>query len=369
MMIDKYKKIVVKIGSSSIIDSKTKKINTNWLKKLCKDIEKYHKDKKIIIVCSGAIALGSSLIKKHKILRKLEDKQAAASVGQIELAHQWRLHLKKHRINIAQVLITLEDSEVRRRYLNARKTINTLLDNKVIPVVNENDTVATEEIRYGDNDRLAARVAQMVDADLLILLSDVDGLYDKNPKKNKDAKKINEISVINKTIEKMANSQTSILGSGGMTTKIAAAKICMNNGCDTLITDSEKNKPLSSITKENSSIFLANKNPSSSRKQWLLNHLHPSGFIRIDDGANQAIKNNKSLLPAGVIEVGGNFNRGDVISVYFPKKEKIAVGISAYDINEVKKIIGKKSKEIPSILGYEGRDEIIHKDDLVKIIS
>ena len=369
MMINKYKKIVVKIGSSSIIDSKTKKINTNWLKKLCKDLEKYHKDKKIIIVCSGAIALGSSLIKKNKILRKLEDKQAAASVGQIELAHQWRLHLKKHRINIAQVLITLEDSEVRRRYLNARKTINTLLNNKVIPVVNENDTVATEEIRYGDNDRLAARVAQMVDADLLILLSDVDGLYDKNPKKNKDAKKINEISVINKTIEKMANSQTSILGSGGMTTKIAAAKICMNNGCDTLITDSEKNKPLSSITKENSSIFLANKNPSSSRKQWLLNHLHPSGFIKIDDGANQAIKNNKSLLPAGVTEVGGKFSRGDVISVYFPKKEKIAIGISAYDINEVKKIIGKKSKEIPSILGYEGRDEIIHKDDLVKIIS
>ena len=324
--------------------------------------------KKIILVCSGAIALGSNFIKKNKILRKLEDKQAAASVGQIELAHQWRQHLKKHKINIAQVLITLEDSEVRRRYLNARKTINTLLDNKVIPVVNENDTVATEEIRYGDNDRLAARVAQMIDADLLILLSDVDGLYDKNPKKNKNAHKINEIFKITKNIEKIANKQTSILGSGGMATKIAAAKICMNNGCNTIITNSEKDQPLSAITKENSSIFFANKNPSSSRKQWLLNHLHPSGFIRIDAGASNAVKNNKSLLPAGVIEVGGNFNRGDVISVYFSKKEKIAVGISAYDINEVKKIIGKKSKEIPNILGYEGRDEIIHKDDLVKII-
>ena len=368
-MINKYKKIVIKIGSSSIVSTKTKKINTNWLKKLCKDIEKFHREREIIIVCSGAIALGTSLIKKNKILRKLEDKQAAASVGQIELAHQWRFHLKKYDINIAQVLITLEDSEVRRRYLNARKTINTLLENKVIPVVNENDTVATEEIRYGDNDRLAARVAQMIDADLLILLSDVDGLYDKNPKKNKDAKKINEINIINRSIEKMANSQTSLLGSGGMTTKIAAAKICMNNGCDTLITDSGKHQPLSSITKENCSIFLANKNPSSSRKQWLLNHLHPSGFIRIDEGADKAVKNNKSLLPAGVIEVGGNFNRGDVISVYFSKKEKIAVGISAYDINEVKKIIGKKSREIPNILGYEGRDEVIHKDDLVKIIS
>ena len=204
-MINKYKKIVVKIGSSSIINSKTKKINSNWLNKLCNDIDKYHKEKKVIIVCSGAIALGSALIKKNKILRKLEDKQAAASVGQIELAHQWRLHLKKHKINIAQVLITLEDSEVRRRYLNARKTINTLLDNKVIPVVNENDTVATEEIRYGDNDRLAARVAQMIDADLLILLSDVDGLYDKNPKKNKNAKKISEVFKINNFIEKLSN--------------------------------------------------------------------------------------------------------------------------------------------------------------------
>ena len=366
-MINKYKKIVIKIGSSSIVNPKSKKINVKWMKKLCEDIKKYHKEKNIIIVCSGAIALGSPLI-KNKNLRKLEDKQAAASVGQIELAHQWKQHLKAHKIDIAQILITLEDSEVRRRYLNARKTINTLLQNKVIPVINENDTVATEEIKYGDNDRLAARVAQMIDADLLILLSDVDGLYDKNPYKNKDAKKINEIFKINKTIEQMANTQTSSLGSGGMVTKIAAAKICMNNGCDTIITHSEKTYPLSSISQKNSSIFFANKNPSSSRKQWLLNHLHYSGFIRIDEGASKAVKNNKSLLPAGVVEVGGNFNRGDVISVYFTKKEKIAIGISAYDINEAKKIIGKKSKEIPNILGYEGRDEIIHKDDLVKII-
>ena len=366
-MINKYKKIVIKIGSSSIVNSKSKKINAKWMKKLCEDIKQYHKEKNIIIVCSGAIALGSPLI-KNKNLRKLEDKQAAASIGQIELAHHWKQHLKTHKIDIAQILITLEDSEVRRRYLNARKTINTLLQNKVIPVINENDTVATEEIKYGDNDRLAARVAQMIDADLLILLSDVDGLYDKNPNKNKDAKKINEIFKINKTIEQMANTQTSSLGSGGMVTKIAAAKICMNNGCDTIITHSEKTYPLSSISQNNSSIFFANKNPSSSRKQWLLNHLHSSGFIRIDEGALKAVKNNKSLLPAGIIEVGGNFNRGDVISVFFTKKEKIAIGISAYDINEAKKIIGKKSKEIPNILGYEGRDEIIHKDDLVKII-
>ena len=257
-MINKYKKIVIKIGSSSIVNSKSKKINVKWMKKLCEDIKKYHKEKNIIIVCSGAIALGSPLI-KNKNLRKLEDKQAAASVGQIELAHQWKQHLKAHKIDIAQILITLEDSEVRRRYLNARKTINTLLRNKVIPVINENDTVATEEIKYGDNDRLAARVAQMIDADLLILLSDVDGLYDKNPNKNKNAKKINEIFKINKTIEQMGNTQTSSLGSGGMVTKIAAAKICMNNGCDTIITHSEKTYPLSSISQNNSSIFFANK--------------------------------------------------------------------------------------------------------------
>ena len=366
-MINKYKKIVIKIGSSSIVNPKTKKINVKWMKKICEDIKKYHKEKNIIIVCSGAIALGSPLIKGQS-LRKLEDKQAAASIGQIELAHQWKQHLKINKINIAQILITLEDSEVRRRYLNARKTINTLIQNKVIPVINENDTVATEEIRYGDNDRLAARVAQMIDADLLILFSDVDGLYEQNPNKYKDAKKINEIYKINKKIEQMANSQTSSLGSGGMITKIEAAKICMNNGCDTILTHYEKKHPLSSISKSNSSIFFANKKPSSSRKQWLLNHLHSSGFIKIDEGALKAIKNNKSLLPAGILEVGGNFYRGDVISVFFKKKEKIAIGVSAYDINEAKKIIGKKSKEIPKILGYEGRDEIIHKDDLVKII-
>ena len=368
MMINKYKKIVIKIGSSSIINTKTKKINSKWMVDFCKDIEKFHLDTEIIIVCSGAIALGSYLIKKNKNLKKLEDKQAAASVGQIELAYQWRIHLKKYKINIAQVLLTLEDSEVRKRYLNARKTINTLLKNKIIPVINENDTVATEEIKYGDNDRLAARVAQMIDADLLILLSNVDGLYDKNPFKNKKAKKISEVFQINKSIERMASSQTSNLGSGGMKTKILAAKICMNNGCDTIISNSEKKFPISSISEDNPSIFYANKNPSSLHKKWLLNHLHSSGFIKIDQGAYKAVLNNKSLLPAGVTEVGGNFSKGDIIGVYYSQKDKVAIGISAYDVKDAKKIIGKKSKEISKILGYEGRNEIIHKDDLVKTV-
>ena len=365
-MINKYKKIVIKIGSSSIVNPKSKKINTKWMIKLCKDIKKYHKEKNIIIVCSGAIALGSPLI-KNKILRKLEDKQAAASVGQIELAHQWKKHLKTHKIDIAQVLITLEDSEVRRRYLNARKTINTLLQNKVIPVINENDTVATEEIRYGDNDKLAARVAQMIGADLLIFLSDVDGLYEDNPKKVSNAKKISEIFNIDKKIERLAKSQTSELGSGGMTTKIMAAKICSDNGCTTVITNSNKNNPISSIEKNNSTFFYPSTSTNSARKKWLLNHLNPSGSFIIDEGAKNAILKNKSLLPAGIIEIRGKFKRGDVISILSKNGSKIAIGISAYNYSDSKKILGKNSKEISKILGFEGRDEMVHKDNLVKI--
>ena len=218
-MLDKFKKIVIKIGSSSIVNSKTKKLKSKWIEKICNDIVKIHTTKKIVIVCSGAIALGSKTITNKKVFQRLEDKQAAAAIGQIELAYQWKQKLKKHNINTAQLLLTLDDSEVRRRYLNARKTINSLHNNNVIPVINENDTVATEEIRYGDNDRLAARVAQMIDADVLVLLSDVDGLYASNPKENKKAKKIYDVFKIDKKIEEMGNAQTSYLGTGGMSTK------------------------------------------------------------------------------------------------------------------------------------------------------
>jgi len=365
-MLDKFKNIVIKIGSTSIVDSKTKKLKSKWINLFCKDIAKIHKTKKIIIVCSGAIALGSNTISNKKILQRLEDKQAAASIGQIELAYQWRQKLKKHNINTAQLLLTIDDSEIRRRYINARKTISSLHKNNIIPVINENDTVATEEIRFGDNDRLAARVAQMIDADLLVLLSDVDGLYDSNPIKNKEAKKIRDVFKIDKIIEDMANTQTSNLGSGGMATKIWAARICMNNGCTTIITNGNKLNPITGISAINSTVFHAKTTPTSARKKWLLNHLHPSGSIIIDQGAKKAILQNKSLLPAGVIDIKGKFNRGDVITVLTQKNNKIALGIAAYDVNEAKKIIGKKSKDIKKILGYEGRDEIIHKDDLVK---
>jgi len=368
-MINKFKKIVIKIGSSSIINEKTKTIKMKWLNSICKDIAYLHENKKIIIVCSGAIALGSKIFSDKKIVRRLEDKQAAAAIGQIELANYWQQVLKKNKINAAQLLLTLEDSEVRRRYLNVRKTINALHKKNIIPIINENDTVATEEIRFGDNDRLAARVAQMIDADLLILLSDVDGLYSESPIKNKNAKKITNIVKIDASIEKMASNQSSILGSGGMITKIWAAKICMNSGCTTIITDSNKLHPLMNINYNNSSWFHASKTPKSSRKQWLLNHLHPSGTIIIDNGASKALSQNKSLLPAGVLEIKGKFNRGDVISITNTKNEKVGIGVIAYDSHDTIKIIGKNSKDIKHILGYEGRDELIHKDDLVKTNS
>jgi len=365
-MINKFKKIVVKIGSSSIVNEKTRKIKSSWLRTLCKDIYSIHPNQKIIIVCSGAIALGSKFI-DNKPLRRLEDKQAAAAIGQIKLSKHWEQTLKKNKIDTAQILLTLDDSEIRRRYLNIRKTINALLKKNIIPIINENDSVATEEIRFGDNDRLAARVAQMIDADLLILLSDVDGLYSESPVNNKKAKKIQEVFQVDSHIEKMANTKLSSLGSGGMTTKIWAAKICMNSGCSTVISHSNKKRPLRDINKINSTWFHALKTPKSNRKQWLLNHLHPSGTIIIDQGALEAVQNNKSLLPAGVIEIKGKFSRGDVISILNQKDNKIGIGVSAYDSSDAKKIIGKNSKDIKDVLGYEGRDEIVHKDDLVKI--
>ena len=366
-MINKFKKIVIKIGSSSIVNERTKIIKTKWLHTISRDIASLHPTKKIIIVCSGAIALGSKYINEKKTIRRLEDKQAAAAVGQIILANHWQQSLKKNKINTAQLLLTLDDSEIRRRYLNVRKTINSLHKKNIIPIINENDTVATEEIRYGDNDRLAARVSQMIDADLLILLSDIDGLYSTSPNKNCKAKKIKDVYKIDASIENMADNQSSSVGSGGMVTKIWAAKICMNSGCSTVITNSNKDKPLININKDNSTWFHAVKTPQSSRKQWLLNHLHPSGTIIIDEGARKAVLNNKSLLPAGVVYIKGRFKRGDVISITNTKKIKIGIGVIAYDASDAKKIIGKNSKDIKNILGYEGRDELIHKDDLVKV--
>tara|TARA_B100001123_G_C15261021_1_gene1006582 strand:+ start:59 stop:1165 length:1107 start_codon:yes stop_codon:yes gene_type:complete len=366
MIINKYKKIVIKIGSTTLINHKNGNIKKKWFKFICEDINKLHKlNKNITIVSSGAIALGKRIISNKKQINKLEDKQAAAAIGQIELAKYWQQGLKKHNIISAQLLLTLNDSEERRRYLNAKKTLSSLHEKKIIPIVNENDTVATEEIRYGDNDRLAARVSQMINADLLIILTNTDGLYSANPIKNKIARKINKIKSVNKKIENMADKNKSIYGSGGMKTKIWAAKICLSSSCSTVITNGQKYFPLKEIKKSNSTWFIASKSKSSAKKKWILNHLQPSGFAIIDDGAEKAILSNKSLLPAGIIEIKGKFYRGDVIAVNNKQNKKIAIGVVAYDSNDAKKIIGKKSKEIFNILGYETRDELIHKDNLV----
>ena len=362
----KYKRIVIKVGSSTIVNPSNNIVNIHWLNSLSKDIKILKEaGKEIVIVSSGAIALGKKFITTKEKIPKLEDKQAAASIGQIELINNWQKTLLKQKIKSAQILLTLNDSENRRRYLNAQKTIKSLLKKMIIPIVNENDTVATEESRFGDNDRLAARVAQMMTADLLIILTDTDGVYEKNPLQNPSAKKITSIKSINKKIEKITDTTTSKLGSGGVKTKIWAAKICMSSGCSMVIAGGKKNNPLQKISTKNSSWFKANKNPKSAKKQWIINSLNTTGEIQIDNGAENAIRKNKSLLPAGIVQIKGTFNRGDAVVIYNKSRKKIAVGLSCYNNDDIIKIMGKKSKQIKEILGYDGRDEFIHKDDLV----
>ena len=365
-ILNKYKRIVIKIGSSIIINPKNNTVNTKWLNSLSKDIKSLiNSGKEIMIVSSGSISLGKKYITSKEKIVKLEDKQAAAAIGQIKLINNWQNSLLKQKINSAQILLTIDDSENRLKYLNAQKTIKSLLNKKIIPIVNENDTVATKEIQYGDNDRLAARVAQMMDANLLIILSETDGVYEKNPFKNPNARKIKLIKSISKKIENVADKNTSRFGSGGMRTKIEAAKICMSSGCSMVVAGGNIYNPLNKINLNNSSWFLAMKNKKSAKKQWIINHLNTTGEIQIDDGAVNAIKKNKSLLPAGIIEIKGKFNTGDAVVVFNKNSKKIAVGLSSYNNHDILKIMGKKSKEIRKILGYQGREEIIHKDDLV----
>ena len=365
-LFDQYKRIVIKIGSSIIIDSSNNKVNKRWMNSISKDIDILRKkDKEITIVSSGSIALGKKFISKNGNFLKLEDKQASAAIGQIELINNWQQSLKKFDIKSAQILLTLNDSESRKRYINAQKTLRSLLNKKFIPIVNENDTVATEEIRFGDNDRLAARVAQMTNADLLLILTETEGIYEKNPKKNPNAKKIDIIKSIDDKIESYADKTLSKFGSGGMQTKLLAAKICVSSGCSMIIASGIKNNPIQKINLNNSSWFINNKNKKSAKKQWIINHLNIMGEIRIDNGATKAIRNNKSLLPAGIIKIKGKFDIGDAVSIYNNNNVKIAVGLSAYNHNDIIKIIGKKSKEIKSILGFLKNEEFIHKDDLV----
>jgi glutamate 5-kinase len=362
-----FRRIVVKIGSSLLVDAQAGRVKEAWLASLVADVAKLHKeDREVLIVSSGAIALGRSILKLPKGLLKLDDSQAAAAVGQIELARTWSEALRRHGIGAGQILVTLSDTEERQRYLNARSTITRLLEWRAVPVINENDTVATSEIRYGDNDRLAARVATMVSADLLVLLSDIDGLYDAPPGAGVTANLIPIVERITPRIEGMAGAAGSELSRGGMQTKIEAAKIATTAGTHMIIASGRVDHALQAIADGGRCTwFLTPANPVTSRKKWIAGSLEPRGTLTIDAGAVAALRGGRSLLPAGVVKVDGRFASGDAVIVRGPDGAEIGRGLSAYDAEDAEKIKGRSSADILSILGFGGRSEIIHRDDLV----
>jgi len=361
------KRIVVKIGSALLVDQASGRLNRAWLETLAADVARLRaRGQEVLLVSSGAIALGRRHLALPSGKLKLDEKQAAASVGQIRLAHAWKEALDTHDLTVAQILLTFGDTEERRRYLNGRNTLGALLRLGAIPLINENDTVATSEIRYGDNDRLAARVAQMISADCLVLLSDVDGLYTLDPTKNADAQFVPEIHAVTPEIERMAGGVSSAVGSGGMATKIAAARIAVAAGCHMCIALGRELHPLKRIeTGARCSWFYPSTTPMTVRKQWIAGALQPAGELRVDDGAVAALRKGKSLLPAGVTQVDGRFERGDALIVRDARGVELARGLSAYSSDDAERIRGRKSAEIEAILGYRGRDEMIHRDDLV----
>jgi glutamate 5-kinase len=362
-----FRRIVVKVGSSLLVDREAGEVRASWLTALAADLAKLHGERRdILIVSSGAIALGRARLKLPPGALKLEESQAAAAVGQIALARIWSEVLGAHGIGAGQVLVTLQDTEERRRYLNARSTIGKLLEWRAVPVINENDTVATTEIRYGDNDRLAARVATMTSADLLILLSDIDGLYDAPPAQNPNARLIPLVSAITSEIEAIAGEAGSELSRGGMRTKIEAAKIATSGGTHMLIASGKIDHPLKAIASGGPCTwFLTPANPVTARKRWIAGSLEPKGVLTIDAGAVSALRAGKSLLPAGVIRVDGQFARGDAVLVRGPDAREVGRGLIAYDADDADRIKGRSSPDAMMILGVNGRAEMIHRDDLV----
>jgi glutamate 5-kinase len=361
------KRIVVKVGSALLVDADRGHLNRSWLETFAADVARLHRrGQEVILVSSGAIALGRRHLNLGAGKLRLEESQAAAAVGQIRLAHAYKELLDVHGITVAQILLTLGDTELRRRYLNARGTLNTLLSLGAVPVINENDTVATAEIRYGDNDRLAARVAQMVSADCLVLLSDIDGLYTANPHVDPHAEFIPRVLEISPAIEAMAGGVSSAMGSGGMQTKIAAARIAVGAGCHLCIAKGASQHPLKRIEEgARCTWFVPSSTPVATRKQWIAGTLRPAGAIAVDAGAVRALMGGKSLLPAGVTRAVGRFDRGDTVSILGPDGCEVARGICAYSDGDAARIIGRRSTEIEQVLGFRGRDEIVHRDDLV----
>jgi glutamate 5-kinase len=360
-----FRRIVVKVGSSLLVDSSAGALKREWLDSLAADIASLHKDgRDILVVSSGAIAMGRAVLKLPKGALRLEDSQAAAAVGQIALARAWSESLGAHGIKAGQILLTLGDTEERRRYLNARSTVDKLLEWKSVPVINENDTVATTEIRYGDNDRLGARVATMMSADLLVLLSDIDGLYDKPPQQG-GAKLVPVVERITAEIEAMAGASGSELSRGGMVTKIEAGKIATSAGTHMVIASGHVQHPLKAIAGGAACTwFLTPANPVTARKKWIAGALEPRGAVTIDAGAVKALRLGRSLLPAGVIRTDGEFQRGDAVVVRGPDGAEVGRGLVAYDAADADKIKGRSSADIMLILGYTGRTEMIHRDDL-----
>jgi glutamate 5-kinase len=361
------RRLVVKVGSALLVGGDSGRVNRAWLETLVEDLVRLRKrGQQLILVSSGAIALGRRRLGLRSGTLRLEESQAAAAVGQIRLAHAYKELLEAHEVTVAQVLLTLEDSERRRRYLNARATLDALLALGSLPVINENDTVATAEIRYGDNDRLAARVAQMVGADCLVLLSDVDGLHSADPNKDPRARIVPEVTHITPEIEAMAGRSASLVGSGGMTAKILAAKIAVAAGCHMCIAAGHHRHPLRRLEEgAECTWFVPSATPLAARKQWIAGTLRPAGAITIDAGALRALLDGKSLLPAGVTGARGRFERGDTVSVLTAEGVEVARGIVAYSDGDAARIMGRQSSEIEQLLGFRGRDEMIHRDDLV----
>jgi glutamate 5-kinase len=363
MLIKNSKKIVIKLGSSTVVDYKGK-FKKKWVLSLIKDIKKYKGKSDLVIVSSGAIALGQNYLKIRKKKVKLEMSQAIAAVGQIHLAGEFQKLFDKNKIKTGQILISPDDTEQRRRALNVRRTFDNLFKLKAIPIVNENDTTATTEIKYGDNDRLAARVAQIIGADTLIILSDVDGLYDKSKKK----KIIKTVTNIDSNISALIDNKKNLYGSGGISTKLDAAKICINAGCHMFIGNGSKNNPISNMIKNKLyTHFIPKISSLDARKKWIISSLSSNGKIYIDHGAAKALNNGKSLLAAGVIRIEGVFEKGENILIIDENNKSLARGLSSFASSEINKIKGKQSKEIENILGYLSKSEIIHKDDMVKL--
>ena len=368
MYLKKSKTIVIKIGSSIIIDA-NKKIRKKWLTEFAKDIKDLLKQKKnVILVSSGAIALGCKKLNLSKQNIKLDKSQAVASIGQIELMNLFNKIFSSKKINLSQILLTLEDTEQRRRAINAKRTFENLFELGFIPVVNENDSIATTEIKYGDNDRLASRVAQISGADCLVLLSDVDGLYTQNPKLFKNSKLIKEIKNIDIDIEKIATKSISEHGTGGMKTKIEAAKICQLSGCIMVIANGLLERPIKKIIEKNKCTwFLPKVSKLDARKKWIISSISPKGELIIDDGAINALKKGKSLLAAGIKKVNGKFNKGDHIKILDKNLKEYARGLSSFSSDETIKIQGQHSNKISELLGYISKSEVVHKDDMVEV--